>query len=103
MDSVAAVLGRLTSRYTAHPLLQGLAALEQTVAKVNDALAARLEANLGAVARARLLDLPPERTFGHEEFLAAQAAWAKKQAAAVAIRLPACSAACIAVPASMHA
>jgi hypothetical protein len=82
-------------------LRQGLAALKQTVAKVNDALAARAEANLGAVVLARLLDLPPERTFGAEEFLAAQAAWVKKQAAALAIRWPACSA-CVAVHACIR-
>ena len=65
---------------------QGLASLEQTVAKVNDTLAARIEANLGAVAHARLLDLPAERTFSAEEFVAAQAAWAKKHSAALAVR-----------------
>ena len=65
---------------------QGMAALEQLVRTVVDVLRHRVEANLAAVAATRLLDLPSQRAVGHEEFVACQAAFLRKQAAALAIR-----------------
>lgn len=65
---------------------QGMAGLEQLVRTVVDILRHRVEANLGAVAATRLLDLPSQHAVGHEEFVACQAAFVKKQAAALAIR-----------------
>ena len=64
-----------------------MAGLEQLVRTVVDILRHRVEANLSAVAATRLLDLPSQHAVGHEEFVACQAAFVRKQAAALAIRL----------------
>ena len=68
------------------PCAQGMAALEQLVRTVVDILRHRVEANLSAVAATRLLDLPSQHAVSHEEFVTSQAAFVKKQAAALAIR-----------------
>lgn len=54
------------------PLSQCLARCEELVHKVCDIMSSRIEANLGAVASARLLDLPSDQTFTCDEFVAHQ-------------------------------
>ena len=67
-------------------MLQGLARTEELVRQVRDLLANRVLAQLAAVARTRLADLPPLRSFRLEAFVAAQAALAASQATVLAIR-----------------
>lgn len=52
--------------------MQCLARSEELVRKVGDIQANRIAANLSAVARARLLDLPSDQTFTYDEFVAQQ-------------------------------
>ena len=54
--------------------------------QVRDLLANRVLAQLAAVARTRLADLPPLRSFRLDAFVAAQAALAASQATVLAIR-----------------
>jgi hypothetical protein len=54
------------------PCLQCLARTEELVRQAGDILGSRIQANLAAVAAARLLDLPPDQTFTYEEFVAQQ-------------------------------
>ena len=54
------------------PCLQCLARTEELVRQAGDILGSRIQANLAAVAAARLLDLPPDQTFTCEEFVAQQ-------------------------------
>jgi len=42
------------------------------VRKVGDITANRIDANLNAVAQARLLDLPSDQTFTYDEFMSQQ-------------------------------
>jgi hypothetical protein len=70
----------------AFPSSQGLTQLEQLVDKVLDLLQTRIEGNLRAVAGARLLDLPPGRTFAHEDFAAHQASVVRRHADQLVIR-----------------
>jgi len=67
-------------------VLQGLARTEELVRQVRDLLANRVLAQLAAVARTRLADLPPLRSFRLDAFVAAQAALAASQATVLAIR-----------------
>lgn len=66
--------------------LQGLTQLEGLVAKVTDVLHSRVDWNLRAVQDTHLVDIPPERTFPHENFVAHQAAFSKRQTERLAIR-----------------
>lgn len=54
------------------PPWQCLARTEELARQVGDTMANRIEANLGAVAAAPLLDLPPDQSFTYEEFVAQQ-------------------------------
>ena len=54
--------------------------------QVRDLLANRVRAQLAAVARTRLADLPPQRSFRLDAFVAAQAALTASQASVLAIR-----------------
>lgn len=54
--------------------------------QVRDLLANRVLAQLAAVARTRLADLPPQRSFRLDAFVAAQATLTASQAAVLAIR-----------------
>ena len=67
-------------------VLQGLARTEELVRQVRDLLANRVLAQLAAVSRTRLADLPPMRSFRLDAFVAAQAALAAAQATVLAIR-----------------
>ncbi|KAK9841874.1 hypothetical protein WJX81_008571 [Elliptochloris bilobata] len=69
-----------------HSLQQGLARAEELVRQVRDLLANRVLAQLAAVARTRLADLPPQRSFRLDAFVAAQAALTASQTTVLAIR-----------------
>ena len=53
---------------------------------MRDLLANRVLAQLAAVARTRLADLPPQRSFRLDAFVAAQAALTTSQASVLTIR-----------------
>lgn len=67
-------------------MTKGLTQLEGLVAKVVDVLESRIDSNTRAVQAARLMDLPLERTFTHEEFMTHQVAFAKRQSERLAVR-----------------
>lgn len=46
----------------------------------------RVEANLAAIARTQLVDLPSDRSFSYEEFAAAQSKYIKKQGETLVVR-----------------
>ena len=70
-----------------YPLnLQGLQRLEDLVHKINDLLDNRVEANLQAISKMRLVDLPVDRSFTYEDFVATQAKFVKKQAEMLAVK-----------------
>ena len=61
--------------------------------KLNDMLHNRVDANLTAIARMKLVDLPTDRTLTADEFVALQAKHVRDEAERLAIRcaeLPAC-------------
>lgn len=66
--------------------LQGLARLEELVRKLNDMLHNRVDANLTAIARTKLVDLPTDRTLTADEFVALQAKHVRHEAERLAIR-----------------
>ncbi len=66
--------------------LQGLQRLEDLVHKINDLLDNRVEANLQAISKMRLVDLPVDRSFTYEDFVATQAKFVKKQAEMLAVK-----------------
>ncbi len=66
--------------------VQGLSHLKGLVAKVLDIMRTRVDANLRAAARARLLDLPTGHAFGREEFADRQAACVKHHTDRLVIR-----------------
>ena len=66
--------------------VQGLQKLQVAARKLGEILKYRVEANLAAISRARLLDLPAERAFTCEEFPAAQASHCSRQIEALAKR-----------------
>ena len=74
-----------TLRYPS-PTWQGLARLEELVRKIRDLVDNRVEANLAAVSRTLLVDLPSDRSFTAEEFVASQAKFLRKQGDMLAIR-----------------
>lgn len=57
---------------------QALARLEGLVRKVADIRDNRVEANLQAISRMQLVDLPADRSFTHDDFLATQSKHTKK-------------------------
>ena len=67
-------------------MLQGLVRLEDLVHKINDSLDNRVEANLQAISKMRLVDLPVDRSFTYEDFVATQAKFVKKQAEMLAVK-----------------
>ena len=67
-------------------VLQGLQRLEDLVHKVNDILDNRVEANLSSISKMRLVDLPVDRSFTYEEFVATQAKFVKKQSEVLAVK-----------------
>eukprot|EP00887_Chlorella_sp_A99_P001633 scaffold8.g1633.t1 len=69
-----------------HRFHQCLVRTEELVRKANDIVANRLEANLAAVARTSLVDLPADRTFTYDEFISAQARHVRRQADGLVIR-----------------
>jgi hypothetical protein len=71
--------------YCAH-VAAGVARAEALVRNVNDIVEHRIEANLRAVARTLLVDLPSDRCFTLDEFVAAQTAFVGAQAAALAAK-----------------
>ena len=66
--------------------LQGLHRLEDLVRKINDILDNRVEANLQSISKMRLVDLPVDRSFTYEDFVATQAKFVKKQAETLAVK-----------------
>ena len=64
----------------------GLSRLEELIAKMNDVLENRVEANLKHVARTLFVNLPAEQSYSYEEFLSKQARYIKKQTEAIAVR-----------------
>ena len=78
----------LVQRYDEDCLLklQGLQRLEDLVHKINDLLDNRVEANLQAISKMRLVDLPVDRSFTYEDFVATQAKFVKKQAEMLAVK-----------------
>lgn len=66
--------------------MQGLAQLEGMVAALLDILNTRVEGNLRSAARVRLLDVPPGRVFGREEFFEHQLASVKHHTERLVIR-----------------
>ena len=66
--------------------LQALSRLEELVRKLDDMLTNRVEANLGATARTRLVDLPADRSVTADEFVALQAKHVRSQGERLAIR-----------------
>ena len=64
----------------------GLSRLEELIAKMNDILENRVEANLKHVARTLFVNLPAEQSYSYEEFLSKQARYIKKQTEAIAVR-----------------
>ncbi len=54
--------------------------------KLTDLLDNRLEANLVAISRTRLVDLPVDRSFTYEEFVTSQARFIKKQGELLAVK-----------------
>lgn len=66
--------------------VQGLHRLEELVHKINDLLDNRVEANLQAISKMRLVDLPVDRSFTYEDFVATQAKFVKKQAEVLAVK-----------------
>lgn len=66
--------------------LQGLQRLEDLVRKINDILDNRVEANLQSISKMRLVDLPVDRSFTYEDFVATQAKFVKKQTETLAVK-----------------
>ena len=66
--------------------MQGLQQLQVAARKLEEILRYRVEANLTAISRARLLDLPAEQAFTSEEFPTAQAAHCSRQIESLAKR-----------------
>ena len=66
--------------------MQGLVRLEDLVHKINDSLDNRVGANLQAISKMRLVDLPLDRSFTYEDFVATQAKFVKKQAEMLAVK-----------------
>uniref|UniRef100_A0A7S0GLB7 Dynein heavy chain n=1 Tax=Micromonas pusilla TaxID=38833 RepID=A0A7S0GLB7_MICPS len=64
----------------------GLARVEELIAKMNDVLENRVEANLKHVARTLFVNLPAEQSYTYEEFLSTQARYIKKQTEQIAVR-----------------
>jgi dynein heavy chain len=64
---------------------QGLARVEELVRKLIDLAEHRLEANLAAIRDTLLVDLPPDRSFAYDEFVAAQQRHQKRAAEALAV------------------
>lgn len=54
--------------------------------KINDSLDNRVGANLQAISKMRLVDLPLDRSFTYEDFVATQAKFVKKQAEMLAVK-----------------
>uniref|UniRef100_A0A383W453 AAA+ ATPase domain-containing protein n=1 Tax=Tetradesmus obliquus TaxID=3088 RepID=A0A383W453_TETOB len=69
-----------------HRFKQGLARLEELVRKVMDIVDNRMEANLQAIQRTLLVELPADRSFTYEEFITAQDKFQKAQAQPLAVR-----------------
>lgn len=67
-------------------IMQGLVRLEDLVHKINDSLDNRVGANLQAISKMRLVDLPLDRSFTYEDFVATQAKFVKKQAELLAVK-----------------
>lgn len=66
--------------------MQGLQKLQVAARKLEEILKYRVEANLAAISRARLLDLPAEHAFTCEEFPMTQVAHCSRQIEALAKR-----------------
>ena len=66
--------------------MQGLVRLEDLVHKINDSLDNRVGANLQIISKMRLVDLPLDRSFTYEDFVATQAKFVKKQAEMLAVK-----------------
>ena len=66
--------------------VQGLARLEELVRKLTDMLHNRVDANLTAIAKTRLVDLPSDRTLTADEFVALQAKHVRTEAERLSIR-----------------
>jgi len=64
----------------------GLDALEELVRKINDVIDNRIESNLRAIAATRLVDLPADKSFTFDDFVAHQSAYIKARAADLAVR-----------------
>jgi hypothetical protein len=67
-------------------VLQSLARLEELVRKIVDLVNNRVEGNLAAIRGTLLVDLPADRSFTYEEFVATQGKFQKRQAETLAIK-----------------
>eukprot|EP00854_Cymbomonas_tetramitiformis_P001067 gene1068-1616_t len=64
---------------------QGMGCLEELIYKINDIADNRIEANLKMVSRTLLIDLPSDRSFTFEDFVATQAKYVNKMATSLVI------------------
>lgn len=69
-----------------HRLTQGLSRFEELVHKVNDVLANRVDANLKAIHKMLLINLPTDQSFSYEEFVSMQSKFIAKQGGAISVR-----------------
>ncbi|CAD7698753.1 unnamed protein product [Ostreobium quekettii] len=69
-----------------HRVHQGLARLEELVRKINDLVQNRVEANLKAISKTVMVDLPSERSFTYEDFINTQGKFIKKQGEMLGVR-----------------
>jgi dynein heavy chain len=64
----------------------GLGRLEELISKLNDVLENRVDANLKVVSRTLLIDLPSDRSFSFEDFVATQSKYITAASADLIIR-----------------
>ena len=64
----------------------GLAQLEELVRKINDVIDNRIEFNLRAISAARLVDLPHDKSFTFDDFVAHQSSFIKARTAELVVR-----------------
>mmetsp|Transcript_5388 Transcript_5388/g.12712 ORF Transcript_5388/g.12712 Transcript_5388/m.12712 type:complete len:4322 (-) Transcript_5388:507-13472(-) len=69
-----------------HRFKQGLARMEELVRKVVDLVDNRVEMNLRAIANTLLVDLPGDRSFSYDDFIASQNKYQLQQAKLLGIR-----------------
>eukprot|EP00899_Mesostigma_viride_P009796 jgi/Mesvir1/18818/Mv04309-RA.2 len=69
-----------------HRIHNGLARLEELIRKINDMVENRVEANLKAISKTLLVDLPPDKSFTFEDFVTTQGRFIKKQTELMDVR-----------------